>query len=684
MDTKPAPSDPLLQPFKLRHLHLKNRVMSTAHAPAYAEDGHPRDRYRLYHEEKARGGLALTMIGGSTNVSPDSPSVFGQLYAGDDSIVPWFQKLTSGVKAYGAAVMCQLTHMGRRTGWDSGDWLPVIGASGQREQAHRAIPKAAEVHDLARVSQDFAAAAKRCQDGGFDGIELLSHAHLLGQFLSPQLNDRDDHYGGGLDNRLRLTLEVLDAVRQAVGPDFIVGLRVTADELSPGGMQAQEGALVAQKLEATGQVDFLNVLGGQPYDDLGLAGWVPPMGHRDFLKIDAFKSLREATNLPLIFAGGINDLATARHALREGLVEMVGMTRAHMADPYLVQKILGGDEERIRPCVGLGYCVDRVNQGKDAVCGQNAVTGREGFLSHRPLLARKARRIVIVGGGPGGLEAARLAAAARHDVTLFEASDKLGGQLLLASKGEVRRQIEGVRQWLVDEVSRAGVRLELGTYAQARDVAALAPDLVIDATGGYPAALEVPGGELASSAWDVLARQGENLGTVLLWDQIGDQPGAVAADFLSRQNKVIWATPDGQPLAQLGPTNQSVAKRHLYGRGVEFRCDVEIERISEYGNMKQVRLRNILTGHCEDLVVDQVVIETGTQPLGEPYGELVNHSRNLGEIDLSAFARGQLRLPNANPDAGFDLVRIGDAVASRNLHAALFDANRVIQGLDQA
>ena len=175
--------DPLLEPFQLKHLTLRNRIVSTAHAPSFQVDGHPREQYRLYHEEKAKGGVGLTMIGGSTNIAPDSPSVFGQLYAGDDSIIEWFSELTNGVRNHGAAVMCQITHMGRRTAWDDGHWLPVIAPSAVRERAHRAIPKAMETEDIARVVADFVAAARRCQAGGFDGIEILSHSHLLGQFL---------------------------------------------------------------------------------------------------------------------------------------------------------------------------------------------------------------------------------------------------------------------------------------------------------------------------------------------------------------------------------------------------------------------------------------------------------------------------------------------------------------------
>ena len=230
--------DPLLESFTLKNLQLRNRVVSTSHEPSYTEDGMPKDRYRLYHVEKAKGGIGLTMMGGSAVVAPDSPAAFGNLHVYKDEIVPWLRELAYDVHEHGAGVMCQITHLGRRTSNYDGDWLPVVFPSPIREPAHRAFPKVAEEWDMDRIVRAYADATARCREAGLDGIELEAYTHLLDSFWSPLTNHREDEYGGSLEDRLRFPLRVIRAVREAAGPDFIVGIRMSFDEDTPAGCAA--------------------------------------------------------------------------------------------------------------------------------------------------------------------------------------------------------------------------------------------------------------------------------------------------------------------------------------------------------------------------------------------------------------------------------------------------------------
>ncbi|MCK4713851.1 MAG: NADH:flavin oxidoreductase, partial [Marinosulfonomonas sp.] len=542
-------TDPLLQPYQLKHLTLKNRIMTTSHEPAYPEDGMPKERYAAYHAERAKAGVALTMTAGSAAVSKDSPPVFNNILAYKDEVVPWIKNLTDACHEHGCAVMIQLTHLGRRTGWNKGDWLPSVSSSKHREPAHRAFPKLIEDWDIDRIITDFADAAERMQAGGMDGIELQVYGHLLDQFWSPLTNNLTGPYGADtLENRLRFPMDVLDAIRKRVGNEFIVGLRYTADEAQKGGITPDEGIEISKHLAATGKVDFLNVIKGRIHTDPAMTDVIPVQGMANAPHLDFAGQIKKATGMPTFHAAKIPDVATARHAVSTGLLDMVGMTRAHMADPHIVRKIVEGREDDIRPCVGATYCLDRIYQAGDALCMHNAATGRELTMPHDIPPAAKKKKVVIIGAGPGGLEAARVAAERGHDVVVFEAASEPGGQVRLTALSPRRREMISIIDWRMAQCAARDVEFRFNTWAGVDDVTALAPDVVIVATGGLPnTELFESGAEQANvvTAWDIISGDVKPAGNILIYDESGDHPGLQAAEIAANTGaKVEIMTPD--------------------------------------------------------------------------------------------------------------------------------------------
>ncbi|MEK0085063.1 FAD-dependent oxidoreductase [Benzoatithermus flavus] len=677
-------TDPVLEPFQLKGLRLKNRIMSTAHAPSYVEDNKPTLRYRLYHEEKAKGGLALTMFGGSTTTAPDSPSAFGQINASTDAIIPYFQKLAEVVHRHDCAIMCQITHMGRRTCDDVADWLPTLAPSPVRERQHRSFPKVIEPHEIRRVIRGYAAGARRCMEGGLDGCEVIAWGHLIDQFLSPAINKRDDEYGGSLENRCRFALEVFGAIREAVGKDFIVGIRLTGDEHVPGGRDPAESEAIARILAESGLIDFFNVVGGTLGTDAQVAYTIPSMGRRSAPFLELAGRIKKATGLPVFQASRITDLATARWALEQGFVDMVGMTRAHIADPHIVAKLRRGEEHRIRPCVGMGYCIDRIYQGKDALCIHNAATGREATMPHVvPPTEGRRRKVVVVGGGVAGMEAARVAKLRGHEVVLLEATDRLGGQVNLAAKAPGREEVAGIAGWLAAELEILGVDVRLNTYAEADDVLALEPDVVIVATGGIPNTSFLEAGEdLVSSVWDVLGGYVEPTGSVLLYDDHGWHQGPSTAVALAKKGlEVEVVTPDRMVAFEVGATNFPNYLREFYRHGVKVTPDLELRSVRRDGNRLVATFWNEYNEETVERVADHVVVEHGTLPVDELYFALKEGSRNGGEIDVEGLVRGAPEEIVVNPEGRYLLYRVGDAVSSRNIHAAIYDSLRLCKGL---
>jgi 2,4-dienoyl-CoA reductase-like NADH-dependent reductase (Old Yellow Enzyme family)/NADPH-dependent 2,4-dienoyl-CoA reductase/sulfur reductase-like enzyme len=684
MTGEPAPAyRALFEPYSLRHLTLRNRIISTPHGPAYAEDGMPGERYQRYHEEKARGGIAMTMFGGSSNISIDSPSLFGQLYMGDDRIIPHLREFSERIHSHGAALMCQITHMGHRTVWNHGDWLVPIAPSHTRDKAHRAFPKAMEKSDIERVIADFGQAARRCREGGLDGCEVSVFSHLANQFLTPAINKRTDEYGGSLENRLRFTLEALAEVRRQVGDDYIVGLRFPADERLQGWLSEEECIEAARHLADSGLVDFFNIWMGTPATNWSFPDTIPAMTHAFGPFIETAARFKRAVALPVFHSARMHDPAIAERALREGAMDLIGMTRGQMADPWLVSKLRRGEESRIRPCVGSNYCIDRIYQGGDALCLHNPATGREQTMPHIITPGSGGRlKVVVVGGGPGGLEAARVCALRGHDVVLFEASNQLGGQLAIAARASWRRDLIGFLRWLADEVRHLEVDIRYNTFAEAAEVLAADPDVVIVATGGLPDTAVCEGSDLVSNVWEALTGQTQAGKDVLVFDDHGDHQALSCAQALAEDGaNVELITPDRTVGEELGISNAAIYFAGFADLGIRTTVNTRLLEVSRTGDRLSALVKNDYGGKEQSRIVDTVVVEHGVVPLEDVYFDLKSGSTNHGEVDLDELASGRLVDIDRNPGGNYRLYRVGDAVASRNLHAALFDSLRICSRL---
>lgn len=674
-----ARQNPLLQPFTLGGTTFRNRVVSTAHAPGYAEGGLPGERYIRYHEEKAKGGLALTMFGGSSIITPETAPIYNQLDVSSDRIIPHFQAFARRIHAQGALLMCQISHMGRRTNGEDGDWVVPIAPSSIRDPAHHAIPRAMEEEDIHRVIAAYAAAARRCAEGGLDGAEILVASHLPGQFLSPEANRREDAWGGPLDHRMRFVRSVLSAMRKAVPPGFLISLRMAVDEAEEGGADADDCLTVARTLHQAGLYDLLNLSGLAASTTLGLSkiigGMAMPLGGY----LDKVAAFRAAVGAPVIHASRIADVATAAHAVDSGAVDLVGMTRAHMADPAIVTHLATGRPERIRPCVGAAYCIDRIYAGRTAYCAHNPATGRELNLpqtilpSHTP-----GRRVVVVGGGPGGMEAARVAALRGHHVTLFEATGQLGGQIRLAARAAWRRDLIGIADWLSAELTRLAVDLRLNTWAEVEDILALSPDIVVIATGGLPRPAEVPGGDLARSTWDELSTPPQP-GAVVIYDEDGRHAAISTAEHLARAGAdVTLVTPDRVAGRELGGSSYPVYLSALNRAGVRIVTDHRLAGIARSGNGLIATFQHLYSGQALPIAAARVVVDSGTLPNDPLFHALKPHSRNRGEVDIPALIAGTPQPSLTAPGEGAVLFRIGDAQASRDIHGAMLDALRLL------
>lgn len=648
----------LFTPIRVGSLTLKNRIYSTAHAEAMAAGGRPTERLLRYHEAKARGGCALTIIGGSTNVHPSSPASEWNLIANhDDSIIPAYRELAEAIHRHDCLVFSQLTHLGRRAQSDTEAWHALLAPSQIPEEVHHEVPHELEPEQIAVLVRAFGDAARRCREGGLDGIEVsMAHNHLIDQFWSPRSNHRTDEYGGGLENRMRFAFEVLAEIRRQVGRDFVVGARISGDEFTDGGLTADDMAEIARRLAASGLVDFLSVIGGAAHTYQLQAAVVPNMSFPNAVYVPLAAAIRQAVpGLPIFHAARIVDPVHADLLLAEGYLDVVGMTRALIADPEMPRKAREGRLEEIRQCVGVNEgCIDRIYRGKPVTCLQNPVAGREAELGEvRPAPAPK--KVVVVGGGVAGLEAARMATLRGHRVVLFEKEAELGGQVLIAARVPARADYAGIVRFLWVQVTRLGVEVRLRVEATPELVLAEAPDAVIIATGSHPYIPPIPGvdGKHVVTDRDVLRGRVSVGDRVVLIDDVHTQQALSTAEFLlDRGKRVEVVSRLFYPGQEIGITSIVPLYARLFAKGVTLTPHTELRAVEG----STVVVANVYSGAERRIEgVDTVVLAMGSRSTDGLYRALKG------------------RVPQ--------LHAAGDCVAPRGVHHALLEGTRAARAI---
>lgn len=640
-DFRHALSSLAIGPFTLR-----NRIFVSAHVPGFAENNRVGEKYIAYHRARAAGGVALQITGctavhksGLLSLSEDG------LRSLDDGVIPGYKNLAAAIHDEGGRMLAQLGHSGGcvylpQPGYAS--WSP----SPVRSEITGAVSHAMSISEIAEVVEAFGQAARRAVEGDLDGVEILSaFGYLPHAFLSPLTNRRTDQYGVSLANRLRFLLEVIDRIHSETGSSRILGVRIPGDEFQPGGLTLDDMKEVARILDETGKVDYLNVIAHSNTGHTGRALHWPPTPSKHGLFIPLASAIKKVVDTPVFGIGRITSPAHANRIIENGDADMVGMTRAHLTDPDIVRKMQAGDAARIRPCVGANVCVAARFNGKPITCMHNPQLKMPG-VEIKPTTQPK--HIVVVGAGPGGLEAARIAAERGHRLSLFEATGKPGGQVNLWSAAPSTQELQAMIRWRLNELDILGVDIQVNTPVTTDLITELEPDVVILATGAKPLKEPVPGDASVAiiDAYRFIQNPVSTVRKAIVWSDGRGQAGLVAAELLAEagvETEII--TSDIAIAADLDPTVRTSWYQRFGKFGVRLGERVVIDDVLAGG----ITLRDVFTGHVEqrnniDLIVDW---------------------RGLGSVDT---LYEDLRVSKLN------VYRIGDCVAPRTLELATAEA----------
>ena len=645
----------LFEPLRIGPLTVRNRIVFSAHLTNYAEDGLPTEQHAAYYAARAAGGAGLIITEEHSTHVTDWP--YEKLIHGfNPEVIPGYRRITEAVHAHDVPILAQINHNGGQAS-SMYSRLPVWAPSPVPDPLFREVPKAVELHELREIVDGYATVAEHCMAGGFDGIELqCSHSSIVRGFLSPATNHRTDRYGGPLEHRARLLLEIVDAVRQAIGPDRALGVRICGDELIEGGTGIDDAVAVAAMVDATGQVDYINTSIGVATATLYMieASMQVPPGYALFIP----SAIREVVGVPVVGVGRFKDPLQADRALDEGLCDLVGVVRGQIADADFGVKARSGHATDIRTCLSCNQeCVGRMGLNRWLGCIESPRTGRESVPLPAP---RRRSTVVVVGGGPGGLQTAVTAAERGHRVVLFERLDRLGGQVQTAASVPARAEFLDIARNLIVNARRAGVELRTGTEADLDRIRAESPDVVVVATGARPARPWWAGDHpRVVDVRDVLEGRAHPGGEVVLVDELGFHQATSTAELLADRGCRVEIVTNGMVVGQdLGITlDLETWNVKAHARGIAQSVDLVPmgAAVADDGEGVVLSLQHHPTGTDVRRVCDWVVCSVHQVP----------------EDDLWRAVR----------DAGLPVHRVGDCVAPRRAHAAVVEGHRVAVSL---